>query len=358
MSQAIPPARGRPIRPVDWVDSGCVLLDQRKLPGEESYLTLETSAEVAAAITDMVVRGAPAIGITAAYGAVLAVRNRFAIGGEWRSAVEDDLLELERARPTAANLSWALNRIRLVIAADHPDPVAAALREAREIQRLDILQNQKMGELGSSLVKGPSELVTHCNAGALATGGFGTALGVIRTAWECGKLERVFAGETRPWLQGSRLTAWELAHDGIPVTVVTDSAMAQLFRARQPEWLVVGADRIAANGDVANKIGTYSLALLARAHGVKVMVVAPTSTVDMECRCGADIPIECRPEEEIWLSTGLVSAPAGVGYENPAFDVTPAKDIDAIVTEKGVVECPDAAQMRLMMSRSGRVAPA
>ncbi|MGI9263849.1 MAG: S-methyl-5-thioribose-1-phosphate isomerase [Gammaproteobacteria bacterium] len=351
MTETTSPIGREPIRPVTWVDSGCVLLDQRKLPGEETYLTLGSSTEVAAAITDMVVRGAPAIGIAAAYGAVLAVRRRFAVDAEWRPAVEKDLRELDQARPTAANLGWALGRIRNVLEKNPPDPVAAVLTEACEIQQLDIRQNQAMGELGSDLIDGPSEIVTHCNAGALATGGYGTALGVVRSAWERGKLRQVFAGETRPWLQGSRLTAWELSRDGIPVTVVTDSAMAQLFRARQPGWLVVGADRIAANGDVANKIGTYSLALLARAHGAKVMVVAPTSTVDMQCESGANIPIENRAEEEIWKSTGLASAPTGVDYENPAFDVTPANGIDVIVTEKGIVDCPDAAQMRLMMSR-------
>jgi methylthioribose-1-phosphate isomerase len=346
----------KPILPVSWSDDGCVLLDQRKLPAEETYLTLGSIGEVATAIKDMVVRGAPAIGITAAYGAALSVRQHYAENSDWRSAVENDLKELACARPTAANLAWALHRVRAVIEENREDPVAAVLNEAREIHRQDIEMNHTMGRIGRELLDGPCEVVTHCNAGALATGGYGTALGLIRSAWEQGSLTRVFAGETRPWLQGSRLTAWELARDGIPVTVVADSAMAQLFRARRPAWLIVGADRIAANGDVANKIGTYSLALLAREHGTKVAVVAPTSTVDVNCAGGADIPIEQRCADEIWSTTGLTEAPHGITFENPAFDVTPAKYIDVIVTEKGIVEHPDTERMASMMAGPGRAA--
>jgi methylthioribose-1-phosphate isomerase len=352
MNQKKQPGAFEPILPVSWSDGGCVLLDQRMLPAEETYLTLRSIGEVAAAIRDMVVRGAPAIGVAAAYGAALSVRKHYVEDANWRQGVEKDLEELEGARPTAANLTWALQRIRAVIAQDRTDPVAAVLAEACEIHRQDIEMNHAMGKLGSGLIDSPCEVVTHCNAGALATGGYGTALGVVRSAWEQGSVTRVFAGETRPWLQGSRLTAWELARDGIPVTVVTDSAMAQLFRARQPAWLIVGADRIAANGDVANKIGTYSLALLAREHGTKVMVVAPTSTVDIGCASGADIPIEKRPGDEIWRATGLAEAPRGIRFENPAFDVTPAEYIDAIVTEKGIVEQPDPERMAAMMTGS------
>ena len=358
MTQQERPDPFKPILPVSWSEGGCVLLDQRKLPAEETYLTLESIGEVATAITEMVVRGAPAIGVAAAYGAALSVRKHYAENTNWRHRVEKDLEELEGARPTAANLTWALQRIRAVIEQDHADPVAAVLEEACQIHRRDIEKNHIMGRLGSGLIDGPCELVTHCNAGALATGGYGTALGVVRSAWEQGSLTRVFAGETRPWLQGSRLTAWELARDDIPVTVVTDSAMAQLFRAKRPAWLVVGADRIAANGDVANKIGTYSLALLAREHGTKVMVVAPTSTVDLSCASGADIPIERRSGDEIWTATGLSEAPRGIRFENPAFDVTPAKCIDAIVTEKGIVEQPNPERMTSMMIGPAGAAPA
>ena len=358
MTQQEQPGALQPLRPVSWSGGGCVLLDQRKLPAEETYLTLETIEEVADAIRNMVVRGAPAIGIAAAYGAVLSVRKHYAENTDWRHPVRKDLDALESARPTAANLAWALGRVRAVIDEDHADPIVAVLDEACDIHRQDIEMNHAMGRIGSGLLDGPCEVVTHCNAGALATGGYGTALGLVRSAWEQGKLTGVFAGETRPWLQGSRLTAWELARDGIPVTVVTDSAMAQLLRARRPAWLVVGADRIAANGDVANKTGTYSLALLAREHGTKVMVVAPTSTVDMSCASGADIPIESRSGTEIWRATGLAEAPRGVSIENPAFDVTPAKCIDVIVTENGIVEHPDAARMAAMMSGSNGAAPA
>lgn len=341
-----------PIQPVQWQDDTCRLLDQRLLPREEKYLALSTPAEVAQAITDMVIRGAPAIGIAAAYGAALSVRQRYGQGTDWRAAVEADLQILQAARPTAANLAWALGRMRAVIDL-HPDgPVAATIREAQAIHAEDVAMNHRMGCLGADLVDGPCDVVTHCNAGALATGGYGTALGVIRSAWEQGKLGQVFAGETRPWLQGSRLTAWELARDGIPVTVCTDSAMAQLFRTRKPAWLIVGSDRIAANGDVANKIGTYSLALLARDHGAKVMVVAPTTTVDMATASGDQIPIERRSTREIWAATSAPEIPAGVEIENPAFDVTPARLIDVIVTEKGVVECPDTAGMTSMMGAS------
>jgi len=358
MTQRQGPKELKPILPVTWSEGGCRLLDQRKLPGEETYLTLRSVEEVAVAIKEMVVRGAPAIGIAAAYGAALSVSQHYSEGGDWRPAVDDDLRKLESTRPTAANLAWALRRVRVVIDENHQDPVKAVLDEATEIHRQDIEMNHTMGRIGSELLGGPCEVVTHCNAGALATGGYGTALGLIRSAWEQGSLTRVFAGETRPWLQGSRLTAWELARDGIPVTVVTDSAMAQLFRARQPAWLIVGADRIAANGDVANKIGTYSLALLAREHGTKVAVVAPTSTVDVSCATGADIPIERRCGDEIWSAAGLSEAPPGITFENPAFDVTPAKFIDVIVTEKGIVERPDTETMASMMAAPGRVAGA
>ncbi len=338
----------QPVVAADWRDDACVLLDQRRLPAEERYLTLHDAESVAAAIRDMVVRGAPAIGITAAYGAVLAYRA----AGTDTEALERGLATLVAARPTAANLAWALDRVQRAAGAPSADAWRAALAEARAIHHEDIEMNRAMGRLGAALLSGRSAVVTHCNAGALATGGFGTALGVIREAWATGKIAHVFAGETRPWLQGSRLTAWELARDQIPVTVLADSAMPQMFRRQHPSWLIVGADRVAANGDVANKIGTYGLALSARQHGAKVMVVAPSSTVDLDTASGDDIPIEERDTGEIWSATGADAAPAGVGFANPAFDITPAALIDALVTEKGVVESPDIKALAAVMTRS------
>jgi len=305
------------------------------------------------------VRGAPAIGIAAAYGAVLAYRQaERAEHAEHAARTQPDQSVLERglsvlaaARPTAANLQWALNRVR---EAAGPAAVGAwerALQAAREIHREDIQMNHAMGRLGAALIERCMPVVTHCNAGALDTGGFGTALGVIREAWAAGKVERVYAGETRPWLQGSRLTAWELARDGVPVTVLTDSAMAQMFRRQRPGWLIVGADRVAANGDVANKIGTYSLALTARHHGARVMVVAPSSTVDMDTESGDQILIEQRSGAEIWAAAGEAALPAGICFENPAFDVTPAALVDALVTEKGVVVSPARESLAAVMAR-------
>ncbi|MGD8977270.1 MAG: S-methyl-5-thioribose-1-phosphate isomerase [Gammaproteobacteria bacterium] len=337
----------QPVMAADWQDEACVLLDQRLLPGEERYLSLRSAGEVADAIREMVVRGAPAIGIAAAYGAVLAYRR----AGDDGALLEEGLGTLAAARPTAANLAWAIDRVRRAAGAAGRDAWRTALEEAREIHREDVAMNHAMGRLGAALLGGRGAVVTHCNAGALATGGFGTALGVIREAWAAGKIERVYAGETRPWLQGSRLTAWELARDHIPVTVLADSAMAQMFRCRHPSWLIVGADRVAANGDVANKIGTYGLALSARHHGAKVMVVAPTSTVDMNTASGDDIPIEERGSSEIWAATGADTEPAEVAFSNPAFDVTPAALIDALVTEKGVVERPGPEGLAAMMAR-------
>lgn len=339
----------RAVEAVTWRGGRCHLLDQRRLPAAEEWLELDDPAAVAGAIRDMVVRGAPAIGIAAAYGAALAVRARHGAGPDWVTAFDADLETLRNARPTAANLAWALARVRAA-SVDAPDPPAAALDEARRIHAEDVAMNHRMGELGAALIEPGSPVVTHCNAGALATGGYGTALGVIRSAWAAGRIAAVFAGETRPWLQGSRLTAWELARDGIPVTLVTDSAMGQLFRRQRPAWVVVGADRIAANGDVANKIGTYHLAVAARHHGARFMVVAPTSTVDMGTPDGDAIPIEDRDPFEIWRTTGADAPPAGVSVLNPAFDVTPAELVDVLVTERGVIERPDAAKMARMMA--------
>lgn len=335
----------QPVQAVRWSDAGCLLLDQRLLPDEETYLHCSTPAEVADAIREMVVRGAPAIGIAAAYGAVLAYR----LAGEDEARLEGYLSVLARARPTAANLRWALRRVQAAAGPAAADAWTSALEEARAIHQEDIERNHAMGRLGAALIRAPGNVVTHCNAGALATGGFGTALGVIREAWSQGHVSRVFVGETRPWLQGSRLTAWELSRDGIPVSVSVDSAMASNMRDHRPSWLIVGADRVAANGDVANKIGTYALAVIARAHGTRVMVVAPSSTVDMDTPSGAQIPIEDRSGGEIWSATGAEQKPPGVDLENPAFDVTPAAMIDVLVTEKGVIEHPDEASMKRLM---------
>ena len=338
------------IRAVSWKNASLHLLDQRLLPTEEKYLRLENSAAVADAITAMVVRGAPAIGISAAYGAVLAARDAFAADTQgWRGGFERELAVLQQARPTAVNLQWALQRMRNRAAGLQDDPVPALLEEARAIHEEDIRANRRMGELGAAFIAQDSAVLTHCNTGSLATGGYGTALGVIRSAWSAGKLKGVFADETRPWMQGARLTAWELLREQIPVTLLVDGAAAHLMKLGRVQWVIVGSDRIAANGDVANKIGTDSAAVGARHHGVKFMVVAPTSTVDMTVATGADIPIETRPQGEVLGLGGRAVAAAGAEAWNPAFDVTPAALVDLIVTERGVVEQPDSARMAALM---------
>jgi methylthioribose-1-phosphate isomerase len=341
-----------PDNAVVWHRDRLYLLDQRLLPGRAEFLPLQTAAETARAISDMVVRGAPAIGIAAAYAVVLAARARYAESGPtWRAAVDSDLDELAAARPTAVNLFWALERMqrRMESLAD-PDPVPGLLAEAVAIHDEDRAANRRMGELGAALIQGPTEVITHCNAGALATGGYGTALGVIRSAFAAGRVTRVFADETRPWMQGSRLTAWELAQDGIPVTLQADGAAASLMAEGRIGWVIVGSDRIAANGDVANKIGTYGLAVLARYHGIGFMVVAPTSTIDPRVARGADIPIERRDPGEVLACGGSRMGPNGVGARNPVFDVTAAELVDAIVTERGVVERPTAEKMRRLLA--------
>jgi len=301
-----------------------------------------------------VVRGAPAIGVTAAYAVVLAARRRFSeAGGGWREAIDADLEQLAAARPTAVNLVWALRRMAAVMEGLSGDPEPALLAEARAIHEEDIAANHRMGALGAELVaETPGGVLTHCNTGSLATGGYGTALGVIRSAWAAGHLGEVYADETRPWLQGARLTAWELVQDGIPVTLLADGAAAQLMRTGQVRWVIVGSDRIAANGDVANKIGTYSAAVNARHHGVRFMVVAPTSTIDMSVEDGAAIPIETRDPGEVLSCGGHPIAPAGAQAWNPAFDVTPAELIDAIVTEQGVIRQPNREKMAALMAPS------
>ena len=335
------------IRAIRWEDDHLTLLDQRALPLTESYLDYQDAPSVADAIRSMVVRGAPAIGITAAYGVVLAAHKHLAQTPHcWRAALAADIKILAESRPTAVNLFWALERMRRVIE-DSPDDKAAEnlLQEALAIHDEDIAANFAMGEYGASLITGEGSVLTHCNTGSLATGGYGTALGVIRSAYRQGKITQVFADETRPWLQGARLTAWELVKDNIPVKLLAEGAAASLMRSEQPSWVIVGSDRIAANGDVANKIGTYSLAVLARQHGVKFMVVAPTSTIDMDIASGEDIPIEYRDEQELLQVGGIRIAAEGAHAWNPVFDVTPANLIDAIITERGIVSQPDRNKM-------------
>jgi len=335
-----------------WENSRLYLLDQRRLPAEERYVELQRADETARAITDMVVRGAPAIGITAAFGVVLAARAAFqAAGSAWQTAIGQDLRILKESRPTAVNLFWALQRMQGLFAEiGEQDPEPRLLQEAQAIHREDVAANRTLGELGAELIEAGKSVITHCNAGALATGGYGTALGVIRSAHAAGRIERVFADETRPWLQGSRLTAWELARDNIPVTLLADGAAASRMARGDIGWVIVGSDRIAANGDVANKIGTYHLAVAARYHGVKVMVAAPTSTIDMSTRSGEEIPIECRNPDEVLACAGTRVGAFGVDAWNPVFDVTPAALVDAIVTERGVVLSPDRKKIEELMS--------
>jgi len=341
---------------ISWLGDALRLIDQRKLPHEEITLTLTDAAGVAEAIVAMIVRGAPAIGISAAYGVVLSAQahaRRLPVdGAAWRDAVAADIQLLAESRPTAVNLFWALDRMRRVLASAPADPVAALAAEAVRIHDDDIAANLAMGRHGAALLPDNATVYTHCNTGALATGGYGTALGVIRCAHEQGKLKQVYAGETRPWMQGARLTAWELMQEKIPVTLSTEGAAGQLFRRGGIDWVIVGADRITANGDVANKIGTYNLAVLAKHHGVKFMVVAPTSTVDMKLADGHAIPIEERPPEEVTRIQGVKIAPEGVKAMNPSFDVTPAELVDAIVTERGTLLRPDTAGMRAYMQGS------
>ncbi len=339
------------VRAVSWVDGALQLLDQRYLPQREEIVVLEESDAVADAIRDMVVRGAPAIGITAAYGAVIAAAARFKEdANDWRRGFRRDLDVLTRARPTAVNLVWAVERMWALAETLPGDPVAALLAQAQTIHEQDIRANHAMGELGASFIERGEAVLTHCNTGSLATGGYGTALGVIRSAWSAGKLRTVYADETRPWLQGARLTAWELVKDAIPVTLLVDGAAAHLMRQGEVQWVIVGSDRIAANGDVANKIGTYSTAVAARHHGVKFMVVAPSSTVDMNVSAGTDIPIEARPPAEVLEMAGLPIAANGAQAWNPAFDVTPAELVDVIVTERGVIERPSRSKMSALMA--------
>ena len=324
------------VRAVQWRDDRLHLLDQRRLPQHEAWIECRTASEVASAIRDLVVRGAPAIGIAAAWGVVLATRDGVA-------DFSAELAALRGARPTAVNLMWALDRMSAAARAGRD----LAL-EAQAIQDEDLAANRRMGDLGAALLGQGVGVLTHCNTGSLATAGFGTALGVIRAGVAAGRIASVYAGETRPWLQGARLTMWELARDGIDATLIADSAAAHLMKSGAVQWVIVGADRIAANGDTANKIGTYALAIAARHHGVRFMVVAPVSTVDMATATGDAIAIELRDADELLTVAGQRSVVTGARAWNPVFDVTPAALIDAIVTERGVVERPDARRMQAL----------
>lgn len=312
------------------------LLDQRVLPVEERWLELDRVDQVIGAIRDLVVRGAPAIGITAAYGAVIAARERGEDEAGWRR----DLERLDLARPTAVNLSWAVERMRQCAAGQSGLDVAALTAEAEAIHAGDIAANRAMAVAGCAEIEPGAGVLTHCNTGSLATGGIGTALGVIAEGFRQKRVAFVYADETRPWLQGSRLTAWELARLGVPFQVVIEGAAASLMASGRVDRVITGADRIAANGDVANKIGTYSLAVLAHQHGIPFMVVAPSSTVDRTMPSGDNIAIEERDAGEIWRAAGLSGAPAGFHAWNPVFDITPGGLIDCIVTEKGVFRNP------------------
>ncbi len=330
------------------------LLDQRLLPGQEAWLSLETAPEIALAIRGMAVRGAPAIGVAAAYGAAFALRSGRTTPAAERFAAARTLLAA--TRPTAVNLFAALDRQARCFerTREQPDDVieAALVAEADALAAEDIAACRRIGELGATLLPPVATVLTHCNAGALATAGYGTALGIIRGAVASGRTIRVLAGETRPYLQGARLTAWELARDGIPVEIITDSMGGHFLSRGAVGAVIVGADRIAANGDTANKIGTYPLAVLARENGVPFYVAAPTTTVDLDCPDGASIPIEERDAAEVLSFAGHAIAPPGVGARYVAFDVTPARYIAAIVTERGICSAPYGESLRRAVGRS------
>ena len=322
------------------------VLDQRLLPQHEEWLCCSDATCVAKVIRDMAVRGAPAIGVAAAYGYLLGAHGVYERGGALTvEGLGSIHAELAAARPTAVNLVWALDRMAAclggVAGLDAQTRLQRLADEARAIEQEDVESNLLMGQYGAALIEPGHWVLTHCNTGALATAGQGTALGVVRDAWSAGRLEGVYVDETRPWLQGARLTAWELGQEGIPYRLICDSAAASILATGRVGWVIVGADRIAANGDTANKIGTYALAVLARHHGVKFMVVAPRATIDRDCADGRSIEIEQRPAAEVRSLAGQPVAPMDAPVENPAFDVTPAGLIDALVTEAGVVRRPD-----------------
>lgn len=330
---------------IEWKNDQLVLIDQRVLPQEERYLEYSDYRKVAIAIKDMVIRGAPAIGVTAAFGVALAARESQAENfTDLERDIETACDVLFSTRPTAVNLKWGLERMKLVLVAHNKLPVATLkerlLQEARDILNEDIAINKKIGEYGATLLENEQTVLTHCNAGALATAGHGTALGVIYSAAEQGKKISVFADETRPFLQGARLTTWELTKNNIPVTLITDNMAGHFMQKGQIKCVIVGADRIAANGDVANKIGTYSVAILAKEHNIPFYVAAPLSTIDPKTPSGEQIPIEERNPEEVTNFYRQAVAPQGIQVRNPAFDVTPNELVTAIVTERGILRKP------------------
>jgi len=333
------------IETLKWTESGVLFIDQTKLPVEEVWLNCATYEEVANAIRTMIVRGAPAIGVAAAMGIALGARDLNVTSiSEFRNGFGQICRLMGETRPTAVNLFWAIRRMqrRFEEVSGRPIPIIkkTLIDEALVMHAEDIATNRAMGAYGAELMPDSGGVLTHCNAGALATAGYGTALGVIRAAVESGKRIHVFADETRPWLQGARLTAWELMKDNIPVTLISDNMAGWMMAQGKIQAVIVGADRIAANGDTANKIGTYSVAILAREHGIPMYIAAPWSTIDLETADGSGIPIEQRASTEVTHLAGKQIAPTGVQVENPAFDVTPAKYIRAIITERGVATAP------------------
>ncbi len=343
---------------LEYREGALRLIDQRRLPTEETYVDCRTEEEVADAIRTMIVRGAPAIGVAAAYGMAIAAGRRPASPLEEMKAALDEAADLlAGTRPTAVNLFWVLERMRAAVReSDAPDGrtlAAELLALAEEMHKEDVEVCRRIGDIGAALFSGKTNVLTHCNAGALATAGYGTACGVIRSGYRDGKVSQVFVDETRPFLQGARLTAWELIRDGIPVTLITDNMAAYCMKLGRVDAVVVGADRVAANGDVANKIGTYGLAILAKEHRIPFYVAAPVSTLDFRTASGDDIPIEERPEEEVRTYGGRKVAPDEVSVFNPAFDVTPARLVDALITEAGVVCLSKGERLGSLLKEDG-----
>jgi methylthioribose-1-phosphate isomerase len=345
------------VETIQWIDGAVVMIDQTRLPLKEEYVTCRSYQEVAAAIRDMTIRGAPAIGVAAAMGVALGVLNAPEPDLDARTLdtqMEEICATLAATRPTAVNLFWAIDRMKRVYAGVAGKPIVEIRRrlveEALLVREEDIAICRAIGRNGAALVPDRKTVLTHCNAGALATAGYGTALGVIRAAVETGKQIDVFADETRPFLQGARLTVWELQQDGISTTLITDNMAGHFLKSGRIGCVVVGADRIAANGDVANKVGTYSVAVLANENGVPFFVAAPVSTLDLSLDSGGAIPIEQRAAEEVTHLFGQRIAPEGTVVENPAFDVTPARYVTAIITEKGVARAPYEQSLRKLVS--------
>jgi methylthioribose-1-phosphate isomerase len=348
------------VQTLRWGNGRLEMIDQRVLPQEFSYLSYDSASSVAEGIQTMVVRGAPAIGVAAAYGVALeALRLANGDRPQFFDGMTKGLEVLAASRPTAVNLFWALNRMRRLWSSvsdlSNQEIAMRLLEEAHYIYDEDIQINKKMGAFGAALLRDGMRVLTHCNAGALATAGHGTALGVIRSAVESGKKISVVADETRPFLQGARLTVWEMLQEDIPITLITDNMSGHLMATGQIDAVVVGADRVAANGDVANKIGTYMVSVLARLHNIPFYVACPLSTIDLSLLAGKDIPIEERSEEEVKGFGGFKWAPEGVRIRNPAFDVTPAGLVTALITEKGVINTPDIKKIKNLFYKDGAI---